>query len=81
MGDSDEALGSWLQPGPALAVVAIWGVSQQRDDLYLSFSLSLCHSDKTNIWEKRDTERLLLVHSTKEAAARNQKLQPGLSCR
>lgn len=35
-------LGSWLLPGPDLAVVAIWhGVSQQMDDLSPSPTLAI----------------------------------------
>lgn len=37
----DEAPGSSLQPGPALATVAISGVNQQMEDISLSPSSSL----------------------------------------
>lgn len=33
LGRPDEALGSWHQPGPALAITSIWGVRQQKDHL------------------------------------------------
>ena len=49
MGDPEEALGSWLQIGSALAVAAAWGVIQLMDDLPLGLFLSvpppLCKSD------------------------------------
>lgn len=32
-------LGSWVEPGPALAVVAIWGV-ESADERFFSFTLS-----------------------------------------
>lgn len=35
----EEAPGYWLQPRPVLADVSIWGVSQQMEDLSLSFLL------------------------------------------
>ena len=41
MGDQEEAPGSWLQISITLAVVAIWGVNQWKEDLYLCLSLSL----------------------------------------
>lgn len=37
--DPGGTRGFWLQSGPILATVAIWGVKQQTEDL--SFSLSL----------------------------------------
>lgn len=40
-GDSDGVPGSWLRLGPNRAIVAIWGVSQQMEDTYVSPSLSL----------------------------------------
>uniref|UniRef100_A0A5F9CUT6 DUF1725 domain-containing protein n=1 Tax=Oryctolagus cuniculus TaxID=9986 RepID=A0A5F9CUT6_RABIT len=33
--EPEEVPGSWLQPGPALAIAAIWGVNQQMEDLCL----------------------------------------------
>ncbi|XP_062054884.1 uncharacterized protein LOC133765283 [Lepus europaeus] len=39
VGDADEAPGSWLQSGPALAIESIWEVNQQMED-----SLSLVRS-------------------------------------
>ena len=37
----EEALGTWLQTGEALAIAADWGVSQQMIDLPLCLSSSL----------------------------------------
>ena len=42
MGDQEEAPGSWLRIGVAPAVAAIWGVSQLKEGL--SHSVSLSHS-------------------------------------
>lgn len=42
--DPDGVLGSWLQPGQALAVVAIWGANQ----------LSLCLSKKIKMYFKKN---------------------------
>lgn len=36
MGDPDWVPSSWFQPGPDLAVVSIWGVSQQIRDFFLT---------------------------------------------
>nr|XP_051704465.1 secernin-3 isoform X3 [Oryctolagus cuniculus] len=41
VGDLEEARGSWLLIGTALAVEAIWQVNQQIEDLFLSASSSL----------------------------------------
>ena len=41
LGDLEEAPGSWLQIGAALAIVAIWGVNQQVEDQPLCLYLSL----------------------------------------
>lgn len=39
VGDGDPDY--WLRPGPTLAVVDIWGMSQWMEDLFVYFSLSL----------------------------------------
>ena len=39
--DQEEAPGSWLRIGAALAVAAIWGMKQQKEDLSLCLFLSL----------------------------------------
>lgn len=44
--DADGVPGSWRWPGPALAMVAIGGLNQQK--ISLAFSLSLCLSNKIN---------------------------------
>ena len=44
MGDQEEAPGSWLWIGAALAVVAIWGVNQRKEDLSVSLSLTVYNS-------------------------------------
>ena len=41
MGDPEEAPGSWLQFGAALAIVTAWGVNQWMEDLPVSHSLSI----------------------------------------
>ena len=48
MGDLEETPGLWLQIGSTLAVVATWGVNQQKKDLllFLSFSLHIYLSNK-----------------------------------
>lgn len=43
MGHPDEASGFWLQRGPVLAIVAIWGVNQGTEDVFLC-PLSHCDS-------------------------------------
>lgn len=41
VGDLEEAFGSWLRPGSALAIVAGWGVNQKIKDLSLTLSNKL----------------------------------------
>nr|XP_051706129.1 uncharacterized protein LOC127492053 isoform X2 [Oryctolagus cuniculus] len=41
VGDPEEAPGSWLRIGTALAIVAIWGVNHQMEDLSFSLCLSV----------------------------------------
>lgn len=41
VGDPEETPGSWIRPGPALVVAAIWGASQRMEDLSVSVSSSL----------------------------------------
>lgn len=41
MGESDGVSGSWLHLDPTLAVVAIWGMNEQIQDLELSVCLSV----------------------------------------
>lgn len=36
IGNPDEALGSWHQHGVVLAVVTVWGMNQQMEDLSVS---------------------------------------------
>ena len=40
-GDPEEAPGSWLRIGSALAIAATWGVNQQMDELSVSAPLSI----------------------------------------
>lgn len=40
MGNLDEAPGSWLQLGPSLAILAVWGVDQRMKELSLSLYFS-----------------------------------------
>lgn len=46
VGDPDEVLGSWLWPGPALAIADIWG-SEPADGRSLSFSCSAFQVDES----------------------------------
>lgn len=39
MGDLEDFLGFLLGPGPVLAIVAIWGMRQQMEELSLPLSL------------------------------------------
>lgn len=47
MGDLNDDLGLWLQDGPNIAVVFIWGMTQMMECLHLHFLL-LCLSNKYN---------------------------------
>ena len=53
MGSLEETPVSWLQIGPAQAIVAIWGVNQWMEDLFfclcVSRSLSLTLPFKVNL--------------------------------
>lgn len=50
VGDLDEAPATWLQPGPALEVVAIWGGNKWTEKS-LSVSLSISLSVRVRVCE------------------------------
>lgn len=35
VGDQDRVAGSWLKPGPAMAIAAFWGHNQWMEELFL----------------------------------------------
>lgn len=50
MGDLNEVLNFWLQPGPAIAIAAIWWVNWQVEDLSLLFVSLIWMAGLLNKW-------------------------------